>query len=158
MKKGILLFIVLATTMVGLKAFADVQADADAGFWSGLLAYGKSLFDATPLVGKITGGIVLIISTMKVSFIKPLWDKLGEKQEWLAPALGLLGGIAAMVGQGKFDFSLLLTAIAGGALAPYLHDLLDYLKKIPGLGKVWLTIIDVIQLVLFAPKDSTPSL
>lgn len=152
--KALLIFI---TTFLTFGVFAqDVPVEnVDASFLASAWAWVQSLWSDTPLLGKITGGVILIVSSWKVSFLKPLWDKLGEKQEWVAPVLGLLGGVAALFVNGEFDLSLLLTSIAGGALAPYVHDLLDYLKAIPGIGKVWLTIIDIIKMVLLAPKENS---
>ncbi len=146
--KQIIFFLI---TFTGIAAFAQ---DADSSFISSLVAWVTNLWSDAPTLGKVTSGIVLLISTMKVSFLKPLWDKLKEKQEWLAPVLGLVGAIATLFINGEFSFELLLTGLAGGALAPYVHDLLDYLKAIPGLGKVWLTVIEIFKKVLFAPKET----
>lgn len=157
MKHNIKLLIILTLTFVGVFAFAqDVAAEnTDASFFTNLFSYLKSLFDDTVKVStmaKISGGIVLLISTMKVSFLKPLWEKLGDKKDWLAPALGLVAGIVGMFVNGSVDFNIVLAALASGALAPYVHDLLDQVKKIPGLGQIWLTIIDFIKVILKAPK------
>lgn len=163
--KHLLLILSIFTLLIGVKVFAQVEVTDDSSFFSALFDYIKGFFTdntggaaggATP-IAKICGGIILLISTAKVSFLKPLWDKLLTKQEWVAPVLGLLVGILGMVVKGSFDWSFLLTAVASGALAPYVHDILDKIKAIPGIGSVWLTIISFIQVVLFAPKDSQPS-
>lgn len=152
MKRFYFWLTVLLATFISCVAFAAITTE-DMSFFEKFLEYVKTVKDL-PLVLQISGAIVLIISTMKVSFIKPLWDKLGEKQEWLAPALGLISGALMGFADGKFDWTVLFTYLFAGAGAPYLHDILDKIKAIPGLGQIWLTVIEVIKKLLFAPKET----
>lgn len=138
------------TMFVASVAFAITGEDMS--FFDKVLDYVKGFKDMPTLL-KVSGGIILLISTMKVSFLKPLWDKLGEKQEWLAPALGFIAGAFAGFEDGKFDWAVLATYAFAGAGAPYLHDILDKVKVIPGIGQIWLTVIEIIKKVLFAPKE-----
>ncbi len=161
MKKGFGIFILIAliTWLIGPFAYANISAD-DIGFLQKLLDYVKGLFDKgneASLLANVAGGVLILISTMKVSFIKPLWDKLNDGAKgWLGPVLGLVAGLAGMLMNGQFSWSVLLAAAAGGTLTPYLHDMLDLIKKIPGLGSLWVSIIEIIEKVLFAPKEQPP--
>jgi hypothetical protein len=90
----------------------------------------------------------LLISSMRVSVLaKYTWDKLNDSvKPLLAPVLGLLLGLFVM---GK-DLSLGAAAayLFAGAGAAYLHTFIDGLKKLPGLGKWLVALIDLIEAAL----------
>lgn len=158
MKKYVLVVLCLCLTLIGFTAFGqDVPAEnVDQSWLDSAFTFVKNLFNDTPLLGKILGGVLVIVGTWKVSYFQPLWKKLKEngKADWVGPVLGLIGGVATMYMQGDVSFSVLLAALGGGALAPYVADLLDVLYKIPGLSTVWKSVIEVLKVVLRAPKDS----
>jgi hypothetical protein len=88
--------------------------------------------------------ITLIISSMKVTVLNQwFWSKLGTLQDWLAPALGLALGMTNVYMGGNWQD--VLAYVAAGAGAPYLHDLLDLIKVLPGIGPLWVDFIDVIE-------------
>lgn len=90
-------------------------------------------FGGLPWVAKIAALITLILSSMKVSFLRQLvWDKIGALKPWLAPGLGLLAGILAL-GKG-INLASAIAYISAGAGAIIFHELLDSLKAAPGLG------------------------
>lgn len=95
-------------------------------------------------VGKIALIVTILVSSTKVSFLKTLvWDKLGAAQAWVAPLLGLLAGILS---QGSsLTLATALAYVASGAGALVLHELLDTVKAIPGLGSLWVSVIGVIE-------------
>lgn len=97
---------------------------------------------------KASAIIMLLVASMKVSFIKPLWDKLGAAQVYVAPLLGLLGGLFGFLGPAQFTWASLLAYVMTGGGAVFLHEILDTLKSIPGLGTIYVTIISVIEGVL----------
>lgn len=100
---------------------------------------------------KVGGVITVIISAVKVSFIRPLWDKLGEAKFWLAPLLGLAAGLMSM--GTELTWASAFAYMQAGAGAVILHELLDMVKKIPGIGSVWVSVIDIIKIMLKAPPS-----
>lgn len=112
-------------------------------------------FGGIPWTLKIASIITLIISTMKVSFIRPLWEKLGWIKGIVAPVLGLAGGILILVSEGHFSISGLFAYMFAGAGAIVLHEMLDGLKQIPGIGSTFLSIIEFAQSALKAPKPES---
>lgn len=109
-------------------------------------------FGGLPWMAKIAGVITVIISSMKVSFIRPLWDKLGEAKVWLAPILGLVAGV---MGMGvDITWASAIAYVTAGAGAVIFHELLDTIKAIPGLGSMWVSVIDFISIILRAPQPA----
>lgn len=95
---------------------------------------------------KISGIITLIISTMKISALSPLWDKLGPFKVWVAPVLGLAAGILGLgSGGAEISAALVFAYVTAGGGAVILHELLDSVKSIPGIGPIWISIISVLQ-------------
>jgi hypothetical protein len=116
-------------------------------------------FGGLPTVLKIASIIMLIISSMKVSLLrKLLWDKLGDGlKPWIAPLLGLIAGILGLASDGEITLATVFAYISAGAGAIILHELLDSVKKIPGIGPVYQTIIDLIQAALLSSKAKKKS-
>jgi hypothetical protein len=105
-----------------------------------------SKFGGIPWVGKIALFITLLIASMKVLPIRQLlWDKLGAAKAWLAPALGLILGLLQLSMQGHLTLAGVLAWVSAGAGAIILHELLDTIKKIPGLGAMWTSLIDLVM-------------
>jgi len=98
---------------------------------------------------KISGICMIIVSSMKVSFLKPLWDKLGSFQVFAAPFLGVIIGLLNM---GTFSWAKFLAYFAAGIGASYLYEILDLIKLIPGIGKIYISGIDLLKSILHAPK------
>jgi hypothetical protein len=94
--------------------------------------------------------ITLVIASMKVSFLDDLiWNRLGNFQIWFAPFLGLVGGLIVMKANGvPLTLGAVLAYVSAGAGAVFLHELLDLVKLIPGLGPVYVSIITVIESAL----------
>lgn len=103
---------------------------------------------------KVGGAIAVLISFMKTSFMKPIWDKLGDFKFWLGPALGLVTGLLTL--QGDLTWAAALAYLQAGAGAVLVHELLDLVKKIPGIGAVWLSLIEVIKSLLKSPDAGQP--
>lgn len=102
---------------------------------------------------KFSAVLTLLIASMKVSFLSGLWDKLGSFKALAAPMLALLAGTVSMVAAGGFSLQGLIAYLFAGAGAVALHELLDVIKAIPGLGGLWVTIIDFVSKLLGgAPK------
>ena len=147
-----LLAVVIAVDLFVLVAMAQETMSPDAEFvrqvWDAIQNFGGLNF-----VARCSLVIMLIISSMKVSFLRPLWTKLGKAQPWLTLGLGFLGGLAdAFMGHDKFSWSVVVAYAVAGAGAGYIHDLLDTIKKVPGLGAVYVGLIDVLMEVLGGAK------
>lgn len=96
---------------------------------------------------KVAAIITLIIASMKVSILNTwIWSKLGAAQVWVAPVLGLIGGILSL-GQGSAGITMagVLAYVSAGAGAVVIHELLDSVKAIPGLGAVYVSVIGIIE-------------
>lgn len=109
-------------------------------------------FGGLPWVAKVASIIAILISISKVSALRGFtWDKLPEKTRiWLAPFLGLIYGLFA---QGTdITAASALAYMLAGAGAPYVHEMLDGIKLIPGIGPFWVNAIEVIKTYLGAPK------
>jgi hypothetical protein len=98
----------------------------------------------------IAGILTVLISTMKNSLLRGLiWDKLPTMAKLLvAPVLALL---AFFLGLGKLDGATILMAITTGAASVYIHQLLDAVKEIPGVGPKYQWLIDLLAKLLKKP-------
>lgn len=95
---------------------------------------------------KVTMIIMLLIASMKVSFLdKLIWDKLGRAQALVAPLLGLIGGLLVMGLQSNITLPGIFAYLAAGAGAIGLHEILDWAKAIPGLGAGYVSLINSIE-------------
>ena len=98
-------------------------------------------------LGKVSAILLLIVASAKVSFLNELiWQKLGAAQVWVAPVLGLLAGI---IGLGAGDVPLtaerVIVYVSAGVGAVALHEFLDSLKAVPGIGTTYLWVIELIK-------------
>lgn len=93
--------------------------------------------------------ITLLLSTLKNSFLRTyLWDKLGPCKVFAAPILSML---AIFIGMGEFSWAGALVGITTGGGAIALHQMLDGVKKMPGVGSVALSMADLLGKLLKAP-------
>jgi hypothetical protein len=102
---------------------------------------------------KVAGILALIMTSMRVTFIYDLfWAKLGALTPWVGPALGLvLGVLNALIGGGHW--SDVWSYVTAGAGAIIIHDLLDLVKLIPGIGPMWVNLINIIENMPLVGKD-----
>lgn len=104
---------------------------------------------------KVSAIITLIIASMKVSALNQLlWSKLGSFQAWLAPILGLIAGILSLGSEGPLSLAKVFAYMAAGSGAILLHELLDTVKAIPGLGAVYVAIINLIEGSIIGSKPN----
>lgn len=144
-------------TCFTLVAFAQSAVPQPADTVEGLLTQTLTFikqFGGLPWVLKIAGISAILISTFKISAIRELtWDKLGNAKVWAAPVLGLVFGILSL--GTDLTWASALAYVSAGAGAIILHELLDSLKAIPGIGSVWVSIIEVIQSLLGGKKQNS---
>lgn len=98
---------------------------------------------------KIATIILLVIASMKVTALDNLfWDKLKTLQVYLAPVLGLVSGVLILAAQGNLSLAGVMAYLGAGAGAVLLHELLDGIKGIPGLGSGYVSVITAIEQAL----------
>lgn len=103
-------------------------------------------FGGMSFMMKISTLILILVASMKVSFIRSfVWDKLGAFKALAAPILSLIVGIISLVSVGPFSWSGLIAYLFAGAGAIILHEILDSVKALPGIGPIYLKAIDLIQ-------------
>lgn len=105
-------------------------------------------------VAKVAAVLAIVISSMKVSFLATYWEKLGQFKAYLAPVLAIAYGIFSLGVQSENDITWagIAAYLTTGLGAIALHELLDTIKAIPGIGSVWVSVIDFIKLILRAPQ------
>lgn len=111
-------------------------------------------FGGMPWAMKVMTIVMLLIASMKVSFMRQLlWNKIGSAQALVAPALGLLYGLLAhFTGGVQLTLPNVLAYVFAGAGAILLHELLDALKGFPGLGSGFKSAIDLFMSIFGAEK------
>lgn len=146
--------IVLFTLMLTVVAFAQTAppADVPADQFLGQIFDLVKQFGGLPWAGKISGIILLLIASMKVSFLRPLWDKLGNAKSWAAPLLGMALGIVSLSMSGQLTLAGAFAYFFAGAGAILISELLELVKAIPGIGAGWLVAINWLKGMLGAPK------
>lgn len=104
-------------------------------------------FGGLSTVAKISTIILLIVASMKVTILNQyIWSKLGEAKAWVAPLLGLIAGVLGIGAGGQpITLASVFAYVAAGGGAVILHELLDSLKAIPGIGPIYVAIIDFIS-------------
>ncbi len=104
--------------------------------------------------------IVILIAAWRVSALSFLWDKLGSAKAWLAPLLSLIAAIFTTWGSGlaagswEWTISNIFLTLTTGAAAMAIANLLKSVKAIPGLGSVWVSVIEVLEKLLGKKKQS----
>lgn len=133
---------------LSLTSFADTVASAstESDFLSQVLSAIQK-FGGLSVLMKVSVVILLLISSMKVSFLNQLlWSKLGSWQKIVAPVLGLAAGLFGLFGGGTpVTIASVLAYLGAGLGATGLHELLDGIKTIPGIGPTWVSVISAIE-------------
>lgn len=149
-----LLLLFVSTVFVTGYAFADEVVVAPQDFLAQVLDAIKN-FGGLSTMLKISSIVALIVASMKVSFLNDLvWSKLGAAKVWLAPVLGLVAGVLGL-GSGGAPITLasVFAYVSAGAGAVILHEILDSVKAIPGLGAGYVSFINMIESVLGGPSS-----
>lgn len=148
----------MVVTFIVSYASADSSVVAPQDFLAQVIQVVQQ-FGGLPMMLKIASVIMLIIASMKVSYINSMvWAKLGAAQVYVAPVLGLIAGILGL-GSGGVPVSaaLVFAYVSAGAGAVFLHEILDSVKAIPGIGPIYVTLIDLIEGALGGPAASAPA-
>lgn len=101
--------------------------------------------------------ITLIIASMKNTVAATyFWDKLKWGKAFIAPLLALIMVEIMAIPAGQvFSLKSLMVAAVTGAGAIALHELMDGIKEIPGIGPLWISAIDFIGKFLGSPKAAS---
>lgn len=142
------MFTFLSTLFLAGYAFADPGVVVSPGDFLSETLKQLQGFGGLGFSAKLAVGLTIIVSSMKVSVLNGLWDKLGGAKVYVAPALSLIAGALLLK---PFSFAGLAAYGLSGAGAVFLHEILDSIKNVPGIGKLYVSIINVIQSALHGP-------
>lgn len=107
---------------------------------------------------RVSSITLLVVATMKVTKLDDLlWSKLRGLQAFAAPLLSLAGGISVLAAQGQLSWQAVWLYLGAGAGAIALHELLDAVKAIPGLGSGYVTVIAAVEKALGGNPKPNPS-
>lgn len=107
-----------------------------------------------PWAAKIMLISSLLVGSLKVTFLRTLiWDKLGGLKFLMSPAFALIGGIAGLWIDNKApSFAIISAYFLAGLGGILLKDLLENLKKLPGIGAGVVKVITWIEDLMTALK------
>lgn len=144
---------VISFLFAGVAFAADEAVDVlpiDA-FFNQVLVLVKT-FGGIPWTLKVAGIIQILIALTKVSFFRPVWDMAGPYKAIVAPALGFFAGIFLMDAS-QISLAGLAAYTFAGAGAIVLHQMLDGIKGIPGIGAQYVAVVNFISKFLKAPTQ-----
>ena len=155
--KSLVLFCSVFCMLIPALVFADAPAVVDAGnainaatsvsladFLSEIFKAIQG-FGGLPWALKIALIVTVIVGAMKMTVLAPMWDKLGAFKAWAAPILGLVLGVLLMGANGSITLAGVFAYMSSGAGAVMLHEFIKTLKSIPGLGAIFVGILDAIE-------------
>lgn len=127
---------------------ALAQTGDDIGFFQRVFDY-IAQFGGLNWAGKVAGGIFLLIGAMKVSFLSKVWDFFGEYKPLVPLVLSMIAGIISLGVDPNYQitWAAVTAYIVSGAGAIILNSILDFIKAIPGLGPLWVSAIEFLQLI-----------
>lgn len=155
------LFVTLAH-FLGANAHAASAVETDGNIFSAVwkLVSGWGGLNYTV---KINAIMTILISSMKVSFLAPLWNKIKtikitykgvvqtiNAQVYFVLFLHIIVGI---ITQGNFSLEAILAYVFIGGGSVYFHELADGLKNIPIIGKGLEWIETIAKYILKAPVE-----
>lgn len=112
-----------------------------------------SSFGGLSFVLKMSGLVAIIIASVKVSLLRPLWDRLGNFKALVGPVLSLfVGVVSSLKGDHGFSLSIICAYLFSGSGAVIIHEILDILKAIPGISPTYLKMIELANRMLAGPN------
>ena len=151
--------LMIVLVMLPLAAWAQLVAApavpvvSDLDFLTQLFNAVKA-FGGLGALGKLALVISLVIGSMRVTFLAPLWDKLpGAVKPWMAPLLAALVGFLSL---SKFDGATLLAFMMTGGGSVLLDNVLDGIKSIPGIGAGIVALINFLEALPVIGKGQAP--
>lgn len=105
-----------------------------------------------PAMFQISAVLMLLVSSMKVSFLNQLiWNRLGAAKAWIAPLLALVIGVLRL-GPGELTLAGVTTYLLAGTGAVFLHEFVDSFKQVPWAGRIYQAAIDRLSKLLGASQ------
>lgn len=101
---------------------------------------------------KLAAILTILISLVKLSALRPLWEKLGAAKVLVAPALSLALALVQTLGGQPLTKVAVINALVVGAGAVALHEFLDALKEIPTIKEKFSAVIDLVKKLLSGVK------
>jgi hypothetical protein len=98
---------------------------------------------------KIAAVVLFLTAVWNSSFLQPYWAALGNAQTLVGPVLGLVSGILSV---SPLSWSSVWTGVYGGSLAVLVIALLNAVKVLPGIGPVYVSVINFIENLLGSPS------
>lgn len=164
---GLKRFAALAAVFVGVLFYSATPAVAGTWFgwiadkWDDTLSLAEFVAQVIrtsetignlPTMLQISAIIMLVVSSLKVTVLRRLiWERLGAGQVLVAPMLGLIAGLVGLgTAGGPVTLPIVLTYVMAGGGAVFLHELLDALKALPGVGMAYIHAIEMIERALGA--------
>lgn len=111
-------------------------------------------FGGLAWAGKITLICTLLVALTKVSFLQAVWAKLGAAQVLVSSLLGAIIGVVSLSMSGSLSAAGVVAYMLSGAGAVFLHQLLDAIKGIPGLGTSYVAMINFFESLLGGGSQS----
>lgn len=140
-----MILLVLGFLFISLKAAAQA-ADLPASDFLAQVLEAYKAFGGLGAMAKVSAVIMLLVASMKVSFLNDvLWSKLGSAKVYVAPLLGLIGGLLGVGVDGHITLATIFAFVTAGAGAVFLHEILDSVKAIPGIGSAYLALINMLE-------------
>lgn len=147
-----------STTPSEIKVLLVEQSPAEdvpVSTFAGQVLEAISKFGGLSWVARIALLVTLLIGSMKVLPIRQyIWDKLGGAKAWAGPLLGAILGLLQLSMSNQLTLAGVLAWVSAGAGAIILHELLDSIKKLPGIGSVWVSFIEVVMKYLGTVKPA----
>lgn len=122
----------VAQDNISVDAFAKQVIEAIAGF------------GGMPWVVKVSIICALLVSSMKVTFLVPLWDKLGGYKNFAGLTLGLIAGAFYYFGSEGANAGGFVAYVFAGSGASIVAGWLDGLKELPFIGSTLKVVINAI--------------
>lgn len=137
---------------------AAAEEESDVSLIAKISAY-IARFAAADSLTKVLLGILCILALVKTSFLRSVvgWDKMSQNAKVFVPlGMALVAGIIDLkVSTGHLvlrDVLAYVTGAGGGAIL--VHQLLDGVKALPGIGSVWVVLIEILGKALGQPAAS----
>lgn len=154
--------------LVGFHAFAEtpleeigiiaeeVQKEESMSTWKFIqLALDQSeKFGSFPWAAKIASLMLLVISSFKVTrggwvpVLSKLWPEADGKKPIAVLVASLVLGVLMTGAAGQITMAGVLQYVGAGAGSMLIHEILDKVKLIPGLGPVYVSAIKTIEAIL----------
>jgi hypothetical protein len=97
---------------------------------------------------KIAAIVLFITAVWKSSFLQPYYAALGNAANLVGPVLGLISGVLAIQ---PLSWGAVWTGVYGGSLAVLVVALLEAVKSIPGIGSLYVSLINWVEGLLGSP-------